>query len=542
MSSSLSEEYRQSADVAVGMASSSADLLPFGVLITEANGSATYANRVWTSLTGQSEDQWTRMGWLDILTVEHRAVDGAALLRDVRSGRTHEADWTISMSKLGQRVLHVTATPEVVDGHLAKVIICVADVTDERTQTAWLAHEATHDALTGLYNRTQFLEFVAHALDRQLRTPERAAAVLFMDVDGLKSTNDRYGHEAGDRLLRAVSSRILAAVRPADIAARYGGDEFVVLCEDLRDADEATLIGERIAEAARGSGVGDHTCSLSIGMAMAVPSLDPLQILNEADRAMYVAKQATHGSAARSTRRLAVVEGNGTVGRNGSEDGATLIAAAAHEMRTPLTTIAGFASILRGSRDRMKPEEMDAAIAAIDIETTRLGVLLSELLHFGRWHHRGNHPPATPVRLTDAVADALEGAPPPDFVDVVVPPKQLCREAVVAADRSSLGRVVVNLLTNAYRYGGSTITISTAERPMHAQLIVEDDGPGVPAEMMPRLFTPFARGDAKARTAEAGTGLGLALAREIVETYGGRLDYEAAEPTGARFIVTLPAG
>jgi diguanylate cyclase (GGDEF)-like protein len=539
MSSSSHEQDRQQLEPTIDL-TSSADLLPLGVLVAAADGSATYANRVWTTLTGQAEDEWSGPGWLDILDSDCRAIDGDALLDAVRSGHTHEADWSISVSSLGRRVLRVTATPETVDGELSKIIIGIADVTDQRSQTAWLSHEATHDPLTGLYNRTQFLQFVGHALDRQARSPERLAAVLFMDVDGLKLTNDRFGHEAGDRLLRAVSSRILAAVRPADVAARYGGDEFVVLCEDLRDEEEANLIGERIAEAARGTGIGDHACSLSIGVAMAVPSLDPVQILHEADRAMYHAKRAAHGHGTGPQRRLAVVpDGNAVVSDRAT--GVSLIAAAAHEMRSPLSAIAGFAETLRKNRHRMKPEEIDAAIVAVDKQARQLGGLLSELLHLGRWHHREGHPPATPVGLLDAVADALETAPPPDFVAVVVPAQRRDSYPVVIADRPSLARVVVNLLTNAYRYGGGTITISTIEGPTYGQLIVEDDGPGVPSNMIHRLFSPFARGGVPGRTADDGTGLGLALAREIVETYGGRLHHEQVHPTGARFVITLPA-
>ena len=540
MSNPSHEQDRRQFASTIDLTSSNADLLPLGVLIATADGAATYANRVWTALTGQAEDEWAGPGWLDILDIKCRAVDGEALLDAVRSGHTHEADWSISVSSLGRRVLHVTATPETVDGALAKIIVGIADVTDLRTQTAWLAHEAPHDPLTGLYNRTQFLEFVGHALDRQVRSPERLAAVLFMDVDGLKLTNDRFGHEAGDRLLRAVSSRILAAVRPADVAARYGGDEFVVLCEDLRDEEEADLIGERIAEAARGTGIGDHACSLSIGVAMAVPSLDPVQILHEADRAMYHAKRAAHGHGTRPRRRLAIVP-DGNAIANDRATGVALIAAAAHEMRSPLTAIAGFAETLRKSRDRMKPEEVDAAIVAVDEQARYLGGLLSELLHLGRWHHRDGHPPATPVGLLDAVGDALETAPPPDFVAVVVPTKTRDSYPVVCADRPSLVRVVVNLLTNAYRYGGSRITISAIAGPTYGQLIVEDDGPGVPTNMIHRLFSPFARGGVQGRTADNGTGLGLALAREIVETYGGRLHHEPVHPTGARFVITLPA-
>jgi signal transduction histidine kinase len=195
---------------------------------------------------------------------------------------------------------------------------------------------------------------------------------------------------------------------------------------------------------------------------------------------------------------------------------------------------------LRFSRERMKEEDVETAFAVLDTQTARLDTLLSELLSFGRWRHHNGRPPATPVRLLDAVTDAFEAAPLPDFVTAVILATRPEVPPVVLADRAGLARVVVNLLTNAYRYGGSTVTISTLELPGYTQLIVEDDGPGVPDSVVPILFSPFAHGEVPARTAEKGTGLGLALAREIVEAYGGRIHHEGAQPTGARFIVTLP--
>jgi diguanylate cyclase (GGDEF)-like protein len=274
-------------------------------------------------------------------------------------------------------VLHVTATPEVVDGELVKMIIGMTDVTQQRSTMAWLAHEATHDQLTGLYNRNQFLAFLTHALDRQTRSPERLAAVLFMDVDGLKATNDAYGHNAGDRLLRAVSSRILAAVRPADVVARYGGDEFVVLCDDLADADEAMVIGQRISEAARSAGVGDHACSLSIGVAMAAPSMDPIDVVQAADHAMYVMKRAGHRRGFRHGLTV-VPDRNGTA--TDAVSARTWVVPPIEEVRRRLSVIARSASLLRKSRDHMNSEAVDDTIVAIENQAHVLVEMMSDVL------------------------------------------------------------------------------------------------------------------------------------------------------------------
>jgi signal transduction histidine kinase len=111
----------------------------------------------------------------------------------------------------------------------------------------------------------------------------------------------------------------------------------------------------------------------------------------------------------------------------------------------------------------------------------------------------------------------------------------------VLAERGALTRVVVNLLVNAYRYGGPTIAITVRTAGGQVQLAVEDDGPGVPAEFESRMFDPLTRGsDGQAHP--RGSGLGLAISREIVESVGGHLDFDPIRPHGARLTVTLPTG
>jgi diguanylate cyclase (GGDEF)-like protein/PAS domain S-box-containing protein len=283
---------------------SEADLLAVAVIIAAADGSAGFANRAWTAMTGQQEPDWMGQGWFAVLDEACRHTERAALLTAIRRGSPHETDWTVTRDGLGDRVLHVVAVPNLKGGLTVGFVVTVSDVTDERERHTRLSYLATHDPLTGLYNRVPFAEFVGHALDRLRRHPERLAAVLFIDVDGLKATNDRFGHDAGDRLLQSVAHRLSGAVRNSDIVARYGGDEFTVLCEDLRDADEATTILDRIGQAATATAGGDEVVGLSIGIAMIDdPDVDATAIITRADRAMYQAKRARHGLG-RSRSRL----------------------------------------------------------------------------------------------------------------------------------------------------------------------------------------------------------------------------------------------
>ena len=109
-----------------------------------------------------------------------------------------------------------------------------------------LAHLAMHDALTGLPNRTLFMDHLQHALARAERS-KTSAAVLFLDLDRFKVINDSLGHAVGDKLLVQVGERLRGLIRPSDVLARFGGDEFLVLCEDLDSESQAMDIAERLS-------------------------------------------------------------------------------------------------------------------------------------------------------------------------------------------------------------------------------------------------------------------------------------------------------
>jgi diguanylate cyclase (GGDEF)-like protein len=169
------------------------------------------------------------------------------------------------------------------EGAVIGLVVSASDVTAERDQAAWLIDKVTHDWLTGLFNRPQFLQFLSHALDRVRRQPRHPAAVFFIDVDNLKATNDTHGHDAGDRLLRAVAARVTAAVRPADVVARYGGDEFAVLLNGC-ELDEAENVVERLRQAARPGQ------SYSAGAARWDGTESASELIARADGSLYRAK------------------------------------------------------------------------------------------------------------------------------------------------------------------------------------------------------------------------------------------------------------
>jgi diguanylate cyclase (GGDEF)-like protein len=163
-------------------------------------------------------------------------------------------------------------------------------------RVAATTHQALHDDLTGLPNRTLFMDRLEHALARAGQN-NTTVAVLFCDVDQFKLVNDRLGHGVGDELLIAVGTRVAGCLRAADTAARFGGDEFAVLLEESSQA-EAELVADRILGALRPGAVvqgRELPIGASIGVAMSSNTMKPDDLLRFADVAMYRAKALGRG-------------------------------------------------------------------------------------------------------------------------------------------------------------------------------------------------------------------------------------------------------
>ena len=162
-----------------------------------------------------------------------------------------------------------------------------------------LAHQAMHDSLTGLPNRSLFMDRLSQAV-RGLRPAGDHLAVLFIDLDNFKLINDSLGHDIGDHVLKTVARRLLATMRSGDTAARFGGDEFVFLCERLPNdeavGEVANHLLQALAEPIALEGTTTTVCTGSIGIAIAdSPDIRPEHLIRDADAAMYRAKEEGRG-------------------------------------------------------------------------------------------------------------------------------------------------------------------------------------------------------------------------------------------------------
>ncbi|MFN3484991.1 MAG: diguanylate cyclase domain-containing protein, partial [Planctomycetota bacterium] len=256
-----------------------------------------YSSR-WKSMLGHddgeigtSPDEWfRRVHPEDVPKVR-------AALQDHLAGRTpvFESEHRIRHKDRGYRwVLSRGLAVRNGENRPYRMVGAQTDTTERKLAEEQLLHDALHDALTGLPNRSLFLDRLSHRLRQSRRGPERPFAVLFLDLDRFKLVNDSLGHAAGDELLVRTARRLEGAVRPGDTVARLGGDEFAVLLEEAPDPHDAVHVAERIQaslQAPLSIGGQQIVTTVSIGIALSVTGYERAEdILRDADTAMYRAK------------------------------------------------------------------------------------------------------------------------------------------------------------------------------------------------------------------------------------------------------------
>ena len=197
------------------------------------------------------------------------------------------------------RQFEILFTNLIEDEHVGGILLNARDVSERKAFEAELAHQAFHDPVTGLANRAMFAEQVRQALARA-RRDGRTPAVIFLDLDDFKTVNDSLGHAAGDEVLVEFARRLDDSVRGADVAARFGGDEFAILLEDVAESQSAADAAQRILELLAlpmTAGLRQVTLSGSIGISIFGPgdARDADELIRDADAAMYIAKRDGKG-------------------------------------------------------------------------------------------------------------------------------------------------------------------------------------------------------------------------------------------------------
>jgi diguanylate cyclase (GGDEF)-like protein len=237
---------------------------------------------------------------LDLSLPDAHGLEGLTQLREVAPDVPIVILSGLEDELLAVRAVHDGAQDYLVKGHVDGHVLSrsIRYAIERKHAENELAHEAMHDSLTGLPNRALFLDRLNQTLARSRRQPD-PFAVLFMDLNGFKLINDSLGHAVGDHVLAAVAGRLQRTMRENDTAARFGGDEFVVLCEDISDEQHAKRIVDRISSNLEPPFTFEGESlfvTTSIGIAFVVPPIhhDGEVLIRAADAAMYRAKE--HGA------------------------------------------------------------------------------------------------------------------------------------------------------------------------------------------------------------------------------------------------------
>ncbi|HWI74580.1 MAG TPA: EAL domain-containing protein [Baekduia sp.] len=230
--------------------------------------------------------------------------EGGRLLRLIADGvdapvASQTLETTLAHKDGSTRQFEVLFTNLTQDPAVGGIVLNSRDVSERKAFERQLAHQAFHDPVTELPNRALFVERVRHAIARS-RREHRGIGIIFIDLDDFKIINDSLGHAAGDEVLKQVAQRLALSIRASDTAARFGGDEFAVLLEDIEGVQEAADAAERIMESIATPLTAAHKelalrCSLGIAIAAEDGSADADELIRDADAAMYIAKRDGKG-------------------------------------------------------------------------------------------------------------------------------------------------------------------------------------------------------------------------------------------------------
>lgn len=271
-----------------------------GVCAFDSDGHVTFLNPASAELLGLDAKEALKQS--DEVPAELQLLWNAAR-ESIQVGRTVKSQRGTSFKRRGGDEFHVeyTSSPIRSDQGVSGAVIAFRDISENIAFEEQLAFQAFHDSLTGLPNRRLFLDRLQHALDRRGREGE-VHALLFIDIDRFKLANDSLGHRAGDQVLVALADYLRQVVRDGDTLARFGGDEFTLLLEDIGSTENAKGVARAVLDLVRTPipVMNDKSviASVSIGIAIAHHGMASDDVLHDADVAMYEAKHRGSGQLA----------------------------------------------------------------------------------------------------------------------------------------------------------------------------------------------------------------------------------------------------
>jgi diguanylate cyclase (GGDEF)-like protein/PAS domain S-box-containing protein len=285
------------------LAQNSSDLMA----AVDADGQVTYLGSSTQNVLGWSGDEFVALSSQIVHPDDAGILEAALSEARGRPSAGRPVECRVRHRDGGWRCFEVTVTDLLEDPDVQAIVLNARDVTERKGLEEQLRHQALHDPLTALGNRTLLRDRLQHSLRRQARKhPD--VALLLVDLDDFKDVNDGYGHAAGDLVLCEVAERVRSCLRPGDTVARLGGDEFAVLLEDY-GADAAERVAHRIISVVHAPFVLASGEAVTVGASIGIAGArsvdqDPDELLRNADVAMYIAKARGKGSCERFTAAM----------------------------------------------------------------------------------------------------------------------------------------------------------------------------------------------------------------------------------------------
>src|SRR4051794_29804343 len=291
--SEVERSLRATADASERRFSTLTERSPIPTLLSEQGMRLAHVNDAFCSLVGLRAEQLLGTGWMG--SVHPDDLDGVIeCVATVLEGGDGEAQARLVRDDGSVRITVLRFSHLFTPGVGAGFVGTIEDITERLAFEARLAHQANHDPLTGLPNRTLLAEYVAE----RFRPGRSDLACLFLDLDNFKVVNDSLGHAAGDDLLVELATRLRGAVRPGDLVARFGGDEFVVVCQGIGEQDAVALAERIVVELGRPVRLGgvDVRPHASVGVTVQTDEhVAADELIRDCDIAMYQAKAGGKG-------------------------------------------------------------------------------------------------------------------------------------------------------------------------------------------------------------------------------------------------------